>query len=312
MPEFVHQSVLLREVLEALQPRSGSLLLDGTLGGAGHSFAWLEASTPDGRLIGLDRDDAALQAAADRLKAFAGRFELHRANFANLDSYAEPASCDAVLLDLGVSSPQLDWASRGFSFQREGPLDMRMDQSEAVTAADIVNTWPEEELANLFWELGEERASRRIASLITKRRVVRKIETTTDLAELIAAHLPRGKQKIHPATKVFQALRMEVNRELDALEDGLQAAWRVLKPRGRLAVITFHSLEDRIVKDFGRALERDYFVEGEVDIPELRQPKNPEALVVTKKPIAPGETETAQNPRARSAKLRVIQKLQNS
>jgi 16S rRNA (cytosine1402-N4)-methyltransferase len=312
VPEFVHQSVLLREVLEALQPRSGSLLLDGTLGGAGHSFAWLEASGPDGRLIGLDRDEAALQAAAIRLKPFSGRFELHRANFANLDSHAEPGSCDAVLLDLGVSSPQLDWAARGFSFQREGPLDMRMDQSEAVTAADIVNTWPEEDLANLFWELGEERASRRIASLITKRRVVRKFETTTDLADLIATHLPRGKQKIHPATKVFQALRMEVNREIEALEDGLQAAWRVLKPTGRLAVITFHSLEDRIVKDFGRALERDYFVEGDLDIPELRQPKNPEALIITKKPISPSEAETAQNPRARSAKLRVIQKLENS
>ena len=311
MPEFVHHSVLLREVLQALQPRSGSLLLDGTLGGAGHSFAWLEATAPAGRLIALDRDEAALQAAAERLKLFPGRFELHRANFANLDSFAEPESCDAVLLDLGVSSPQLDWAERGFSFQREGPLDMRMDQSEPVTAADLVNTWPEEELANLFWELGEERASRRIASLITKRRVVRKFETTTDLAELIATHLPRGKQKINPATKVFQALRMEVNRELEALEDGLQAAWRVLKPNGRLAVITFHSLEDRIVKDFGRALERDYFVEGDVDIPELRQPKNPEALVVTKKPIVPGEPERSENPRARSAKLRVIQKLEN-
>ena len=140
---------------------------------------------------------------------------------------------------------------------------------------------------------------------------MRKFETTTDLAELIATHLPRGKQKINPATKVFQALRMEVNRELEALEDGLQAAWRVLKPNGRLAVITFHSLEDRIVKDFGRALERDYFVEGDVDIPELRQPKNPEALVVTKKPIVPGEPELSENPRARSAKLRVIQKLEN-
>jgi 16S rRNA (cytosine1402-N4)-methyltransferase len=311
VPEFVHQSVLLREVIEALQPRSGSLLLDGTLGGAGHSFAWLEASAPAGRLIGLDRDQAALEAAAERLKPFTGRFELHRGNFANLDLFAEPTSCDAVLLDLGVSSPQLDWASRGFSFQREGPLDMRMDQDDPVTAADIVNTWPEEELADLFWDLGEERASRRIAALITKRRAVRKFETTTDLAELVATHLPRGKQKIHPATKVFQALRMEVNREIDALEDGLQAAWHVLKPGGRVAVITFHSLEDRIVKEFGRALERDYRVEGEVDIPELRQPKHPEARLVTRKPIVPGDFETAQNPRARSAKLRVIEKLEN-
>jgi 16S rRNA (cytosine1402-N4)-methyltransferase len=310
VPEFVHQAVLLREVLEALQPASGRLLLDGTLGGAGHSYAWLEASSPQGRLIGLDRDEAALKAAEERLKNFAGRFELHRANFANLDAHAAPESCDAVLLDLGVSSPQLDWAERGFSFQREGPLDMRMDQREPVTAADIVNTWPEEELANLFWELGEERASRRIASLIAKRRVVRKFETTTDLAELIAKNLGRG--KIHPATKVFQALRMEVNREIDALEAGLEAGWQVLKPGGRLAVITFHSLEDRVVKDFGRVLERDYFVEGEVDRPEFRQPKTPEAKLITRKPITSAEDELARNPRARSAKLRVIEKLAQS
>lgn len=309
MPEFVHQSVLLREVLEALRPAPGKLLLDGTLGGAGHSYAWLQASGPDGRLIGLDRDEAALEAAGERLKEFQGRFELHRSNFANLDSFVATGACDAVLLDLGVSSPQLDHASRGFSFQREGPLDMRMDQREPVTAAEIVNTWPEEDLANLFWELGEERASRRIARLITKRRVVRNFETTIDLAEVIAAHMGRGKQKIHPATRVFQALRMEVNRELEALEEGLESAWHALKPGGRLAVITFHSLEDRVVKEFGRALERDYVVSGEVDIPELRTPKIPEALLVTKKPIAPSDLEVKRNPRSRSAKLRVIEKL---
>jgi len=307
VPEFVHQSVLLREAIDALQPASGRLLLDGTLGGAGHSYSWLEASSPQGRLIGLDRDQAALIAASDRLKDFAGRFDLHHANFANLDEFAATKSCDAVLLDLGVSSPQLDWADRGFSFQREGPLDMRMDQREPVTAADIVNTWPEEELANLFWELGEERASRRIASLIVRRRVVRKFETTTDLADLIAKNLGRG--KIHPATKVFQALRMEVNREIDALESGLHAAWHVLKPGGRLAVITFHSLEDRIVKDFGRALERDYSVEGEFDRPEFRLPKRPEAKLITRKPVTAADDELNRNPRARSAKVRVIEKL---
>lgn len=309
MPEFAHQSVLLREVLEALRPQNGRLLLDGTLGGAGHSYAWLEATAPDGRLIGLDRDETALAAAKERLQEFAGRFELHHANFANLNSFAEPDTCDAVLLDLGVSSPQLDWAERGFSFMREGPLDMRMDAQDPVSAADIVNTWPEEELATLFWKLGEERSSRRIANAISKRRVVREFETTTDLAELIAAQLGRGKHKIHPATKVFQALRMEVNRELDALEDGLNAGWSVLKPQGRLAVITFHSLEDRMVKDFGRALERDYEIPGEVDVPELRQPKQPEAVVITRKPITATEAELKLNPRARSAKLRVIEKI---
>ncbi|MGZ8919402.1 MAG: 16S rRNA (cytosine(1402)-N(4))-methyltransferase RsmH, partial [Limisphaerales bacterium] len=251
-------------------------------------------------------------AAAERLKEFSGRFELHRSNFATLDSFVATESCDAVLLDLGVSSPQLDRAERGFSFQREGPLDMRMDQREPVTAADILNTWPEEELANLIWELGEERASRKIARLIVKRRVVRKFESTIDLAELIASQMGRGKQKIHPATRVFQALRMEVNRELEALEEGLHGAWQALKPGGRLAVITFHSLEDRIVKDFGRALERDYVVEGDVDIPELRRPKVPEAVVITRKPVVPGEAELRRNPRSRSAKLRVIEKLKTS
>jgi 16S rRNA (cytosine1402-N4)-methyltransferase len=178
-----------------------------------------------------------------------------------------------------------------------------------VTAADIVNTWPEEEMATLFWELGEERASRRIASAISKRRVVRKFESTADLAGVIAAQVGFGKQRIHPATKVFQALRMEVNRELDALEEGLNAAWSVLKPQGRLAVITFHSLEDRMVKEFGRELEREYTVEGEMDVPELRKPKAPEARLITRKPVVASDDEIKRNPRARSAKLRVIEKL---
>jgi 16S rRNA (cytosine1402-N4)-methyltransferase len=282
--------------------------VDGTVGGAGHSLAILQAS-PQARLIGLDRDDAALEAAAERLKAFSGRFELHRANFVEMEQFVPAESCNGVLLDLGVSSPQLDHAERGFSFQHDGPLDMRMDRRDAVTAADIVNTWPEEELANLFWELGEEKGSRRIAAALTKRRAVRKFETTGDLAEFVA-HIVGRREKIHPATRVFQALRMEVNRELDAVEDGLAAAWRVLKAGGRLAVITFHSLEDRIVKDFGRSLEREYFVEGEVDRPEFRIPKAAEARVVSRKPITPGDEEIRENPRARSAKLRVIEKIE--
>ena len=308
MPPFVHQSVLLEEVLTALRPVSEQFFVDGTLGGAGHSYALLESS-PHCRMIGLDRDEAALEAAAERLKPFTGRFELHRANFVEIESFLEPATCDAVLLDLGVSSPQLDWAERGFSFQREGPLDMRMDRRDPITAADIINTWPEDELANLFWQLGEEMASRRIAAALAKRRVVRKFESTTDLAEFVAGVVGRGKHKIHPATRVFQALRMEVNRELDAVEDGIQAAWRVLRPGGRLAVITFHSLEDRVVKEFGRALERDYDFEGEVDVPELRRPKSPEARWVSRKPITPSEREIEANPRARSAKLRVLERI---
>ena len=295
--------------MQALLPAPGKLFLDGTLGGAGHSYALLSASRLDGRLIGLDRDEQALAAAAEKLKPFEGRFELHQANFATLDQFASDGSCDGVLLDLGVSSPQLDRGERGFSFQREGPLDMRMDRRDPVSAAEIVNGWPEEDLANLFWELGEERASRRIARAIVKRRAVKAFQTTKDLAGAVAAEAPRGAQKIHPATRVFQALRMEVNRELEALESGLESAWRVLKPGGRLAVITFHSLEDRIVKEFGRALERDYTVEGEVDVPALRQPKLPEAKRVFRKAVQPSEGELRENPRSRSARLRVLEKL---
>lgn len=255
----------------------------------------------------MDRDQQALKAARERLAPFEGRFELHLANYAQMERFAAPESCDGVLLDLGVSSPQLDLAERGFSFQAEGPLDMRMDRRDPVTAADIVNTWPEEELANLFRELGEEPASRRIARLIAQRRAVKTFTTTTELAELISREMKRG--KIHPATKVFQALRMEVNRELDALEDGLESAWNVLKKGGRLAVITFHSLEDRIVKNFGRNLARDYDFEGSEDIPELRSPREPLAEIITRKPVVAGEAELAENPRARSAKLRVLKKL---
>lgn len=309
MREFSHKPVLLHEVLEAIQPRSGGLYLDGTAGGGGHSAALLEASSPHGRLVALDRDDAALEAAAKVLERYAGRWELHRANYAEMRKFVEDESCDGVLLDLGVSSPQLDRGERGFSFQQDGPLDMRMDRRDPVTAADVVNTWPEEELANLFFELGEERASRRIARSLVQHRAARKIETTGQLASLVSAAAGGGHHRIHPATKVFQALRMEVNRELDALESGLNEAWQVLKPGGRLAVITFHSLEDRIVKDFGRSLERDYSFEGEVDLPELRQPKAPEARVLTRKPVTASDTELEENPRARSAKLRTLEKL---
>jgi 16S rRNA (cytosine1402-N4)-methyltransferase len=306
---FVHKPVLIQESLTALQPAPGKQFLDGTIGGAGHSFALLEQSSPSGRLIGLDRDEAALEAAAERLKPFEGRFELHRANFAEMEQWAEAESCDGVLLDLGVSSPQLDQAERGFSFQKEGPLDMRMDQRDPVSAADIVNTWPEEDLANLFYRLGDERASRRIARKIAIQRAVRAFTTTRELADAVAAEIGRTYQKIHPATRVFQALRMEVNREMESLDEGLKSAMRILKPGGRLAVITFHSLEDRAVKDFGRGLERDYAVEGEVDLPEFRKPKEPEARWVSRKAILPSDEETRENPRARSAQLRVLEKL---
>lgn len=309
MREFSHQPVLLREVVEGLRPQGGGLILDGTVGGAGHATALLEAGAP--RLIGLDRDEVALAAAQRRLQPLAGRFELFRANYSEMADYTPAGSCHGVLLDLGLSSPQLDWPERGFSFQAEGPLDMRMDVRDEITAAVIVNSWPEAELARLFWELGEERASRRIARWLVQRRVVRPFSHTLDLAETVAqaSGVPRGRYKVHPATRVFQALRLEVNRELEALDEGLRAAWTVLQPAGRLAVISFHSLEDRRVKEFGRALERDYRPGDPQDSPELRQPKAREAHWVWRKPLSPTEEEIRANPRSRSAKLRVLEKL---
>ena len=302
--------MLAREVLAGCEPRPGSLCLDGTIGGGGHAALLLEASAPDGRLIGLDRDGMALEAARERLAPFAGRFELHQANFEDMEQFTPANSCDAVLLDLGVSSPQLDRSERGFSFQQEGPLDMRMDQSQGITAAEIVNTWPADSLANLFWELGEERQSRRIARALEKRRMARNFSTTRDLAEVIEAAIPRRGQKTHPATRVFQALRMAVNRELESLDQGLSAAWHVLKPGGRLCVITFHSLEDRKVKEFGKILAREYDFPGAVDIPEMRIPRPAKARWISRKAIIPTEEELLTNPRARSAQLRVLAKLE--
>lgn len=298
------------EVLAALAPRAGGRYVDGTIGGGGHAVLILAASAPDGRLFGCDRDIAALEASRARLAAeFSGRFELRLGNYAELADWLPPASCDGVLLDLGVSSPQLDEPERGFSFQVEGPLDMRMDRSQPVTAAHLVNEWAEEDLARMFWELGGEPHSRRIARAMVERRRAGRIETTAQLAALIERVVPRRGSKRHPATRVFQALRMTVNDELRSLERGLAAACSVLKPGGRLAVITFHSGEDRLVKAFGRERARDYTFPGEVDIPELRVPRPPQLQWVQRSALQPGAAELADNPRARSAQLRILEKL---
>jgi 16S rRNA (cytosine1402-N4)-methyltransferase len=309
VPDFVHKPVMLEEVMAALEPKDGGRYVDGTVGGAGHAAAILAASAPTGRLVGCDRDGAAVDAAARRLAQYEGRFELRRGNFAELAEWLAPGSCDGVLLDLGVSSPQLDEAERGFSFMQDGPLDMRMDVRQALTAADLVNTAEADELARLFWELGGERESRRIARAIVQERERGRLGTTRQLAELVVRVTPRGGKKTHPATKVFQALRIAVNDELGSLRKGLAGAYVVLKRGGRLAVITFQSMEDRIVKDFARAGERAYTYEGEVDLPELRQPRAPEWKRVTRKAILPRTEETEANPRSRSAQLRVIEKL---
>ncbi|HXI73248.1 MAG TPA: 16S rRNA (cytosine(1402)-N(4))-methyltransferase RsmH [Verrucomicrobiae bacterium] len=310
MPDFIHKSVMAAEVLAALKPQANGRYADGTLGGAGHAASILAASSPTGWMYGCDRDGVAVEAARKRLAdEFAGRFEIRRGNFSEMADWIPAVSCDGVLLDLGVSSPQLDSAERGFSFQNDGPLDMRMDGRQKLTAADLVNELGAEEMAKIFWEFGDERDSRRFARAIVHDRAQLKFTTTRQLAGLIERLAPRHGKKSHPATKVFQALRIAVNDEIGSLKQGLAAAVNILKPGGRLAVITFHSLEDRVVKEFGRERTRDYTFSGEVDVPELRSPRVPELKWVSRKAILPGEVEREENPRSRSAQLRVLEKI---
>lgn len=299
---------MMAEVLAALQPKPGGHYADGTLGGAGHAAAVLAASSPDGRLLACDRDGVAIQAATKRLAEFVGRFELRRGNYADLSEWIPAGSCDGCLLDLGVSSPQLDEAERGFSFQNDGPLDMRMDTRQPVTAATLLNAESAEEIAKIFWDYGDERESRRFARAIVHDRELRPFTTTRQLAELIERLSPRGGRKAHPATRVFQALRIAVNNEIGSLNRGLDGALKLLKPGGRLAVITFHSLEDRVVKLFGRERARDYTFDGK-DVPELRKPCVPQIKLISRKAIMPSELESSENPRSRSAQLRVMEKI---
>jgi len=302
---------MVSEVLAALQPRSGGRYLDGTLGAGGHSEAILKASSPDGWLFGCDRDGEAIEAASRRLAdaGYGGRFEIRRGNFADLADWIPPASCDGVLFDLGVSSPQLDHAGRGFSFARDAELDMRMDVRQPLTAAAVVNEWDEAELARIFWEYGEEPQGRRMARMMVRDRQRRRFETTVQLAEWVERMSPRHGRRTHPATRIFQALRMAVNEETSSLKKALAAACPALKRNGRLAVITFHSVEDRILKAYGREQTRDYTFEGDVDVPELRRPCVPAMRWIERKAVQPSDAEISTNPRARSAQMRVLEKL---
>jgi 16S rRNA (cytosine1402-N4)-methyltransferase len=309
MEAYRHWPVLVEEVVDALRPRSGGCYVDGTVGGGGHAVRLLEASAPDGWLYGMDRDEAALAAAAERLTGYAGRYELRQGNFGDLADWVGAGCCDGILFDLGVSSPQLERPDRGFSFLHDGPLDMRMDRRQALTAADLVNGASVDELTRIFLGFGEEPEGRRLARAIDRERRRVRFDTTRQLAGLIERLQPRRGRRVHPATRVFQALRMAVNDELGALERGLVAALEALRPGGRLAVITFHSVEDRVVKGFGRRESRDYAVDGEVDVPELRRPVEPRTRWVTRKALGPGADEVLRNPRARSAKLRVLETL---
>jgi 16S rRNA (cytosine1402-N4)-methyltransferase len=300
---------MVAEVLTVLGPRPGGRYIDATVGGGGHAAVILQASSPTGWLFGCDRDGEAVEAARHRLLEFAGRFELRQGNYAQLSDWVEPASWDGVLMDLGVSSFQLEAARRGFSFQEDGPLDMRMDPSQALTAAQWINEVDVREMIRIFQELGGEREARRLARAIDAERNRSPFETTGELARLIEREAPRCGQRIHPATRVFQAIRMVVNDEVGSLQRGLAAVLKILKVNGRLAVITFHSGEDRVVKEFGRRLSRDYTVPGEVDIPELRRPCVPQVKWVYRKALVPSDEETRENPRSRSAQLRVFEKI---
>lgn len=307
MDDFIyHRPVLVNEVLELLSPHPGMLILDGTCGGGGHSEAILHQGAS---VIALDQDPDAIAHTAGRLEQFGSRLVLRQANFRDagrvLDELGVPA-IGGALLDLGVSSRQLENAERGFSIMRNGPLDMRMDPRRELTAADVINTYSEEELTRLFRELGEEPAARRIASLLVKQRKTAPFRDTVQLARAVEKIVWRHGRR-HPATQVFQALRMEVNGELQALEEGLAALVRKLERGGRIAVITFHSLEDRIVKNFFRDRSREF-----LDRPEWPEPRlNPEfeLNVLTPKPVEPAAEEQRLNPRSRSAKLRVAEKI---
>jgi 16S rRNA (cytosine1402-N4)-methyltransferase len=307
MEEFsYHRPVLATEAIELLAPRAGSLILDGTCGGGGHTEAILRAGAD---VLALDQDPDALEFAAARLTKFGSRVTLRRANFREAGRVLDElgiAQIGGALLDLGVSSRQLENAERGFSLMRNGPLDMRMDPRRELTAAEVVNSYSEEDLTRIFRELGEEPAARRIASHLVKLRKETPFRETLVLAKVIEKTVGRHGRR-HPATQIFQALRMEVNDELKALEEGLLALTNRLEPGGRIAVITFHSLEDRIVKNFFRDRSREF-----LDRPEWPEPRpNPDysLSVITAKPVEPDAVEQRTNPRSRSAKLRVAERI---
>ncbi len=307
---FQHQPVLLAEVLEYLNPVSGGIYLDGTLGGGGHALEVLRLSSPEGRLLGIDRDIEALAAARQKLADFGERLLLFQDNFVNLERVLEQSGIervDGILLDLGVSSYQLDNPERGFSYMQDAPLDMRMDQSSAYTAYQVVNELSAAELTRIIRDYGEERFAAKIAAALKKSR--EPIRTTGQLAEIIKAAIPARNRREgpHPAKRTFQAIRIEVNRELEIIPQAILAGVRRLKPQGRLAVISFHSLEDRLVKKTFAELAHPCTCPR--DFPVCACGKKPQVKNLTGKGITAQETELSQNPRARSARLRVVEKI---
>ncbi len=315
MTNYQHTPVLLSEVLAALQPRPGGIYIDGTAGGGGHTTALLQQARPGGRILSMDADPAALLATRARLETLppeldaAGSVTLLHSTFDNLGPQARAhgfSAVDGILFDLGVSSYQLDTPARGFSFSADGPLDMRLDPTRGETAAELLARLDERELADTIYRYGEERASRRIARRIVERRQQRPLTTTSELAALVAQALGgphRRRSAIHPATRTFQALRIAVNGELAQLEAVLPQAVELLRPGGRLVVISFHSLEDRIVKQFFRAESGYGGSEASTQPVRLR--------IITRKPLVASESEIAANPRSRSARLRAAERLPN-
>ncbi|MDD2734286.1 MAG: 16S rRNA (cytosine(1402)-N(4))-methyltransferase RsmH [Desulfuromonadaceae bacterium] len=311
MSGFHHLSVLPDEVIRFLDPMDGKTYLDGTLGGGGHSTLILEKA-PGAFLVGIDRDPAALTAAGVRLAMYGDHVRLLHGDFAGVAKQLNGigiTALDGFILDLGVSSHQLDTRERGFSFQQDAPLDMRMDSSSGETAADFVNKLPEAELERIISEYGEERWARRIAAFIVKERTESPITTTFRLVDIIKGAVPKAKwdERIHPATRTFQALRIAVNTELESLEQGMRAALDLLKPGGRGVIISFHSLEDRIVKHIFKE-----YAEGCTcprQLPICVCGNQPRVKILTNRPVSATEAETDENPRARSAKLRAVEKL---
>ena len=310
MSEFHHVSVLLDECIEALNIQPDGIYVDGTLGGAGHSYHIAEKLTT-GRLIGIDRDPIALEAAGKRLEPFKDRVTLVHSNFCQMAKVLDDlgiAGVDGILLDLGVSSPQLDDGARGFSYMADAPLDMRMDSGDALTADTVVNTWSYEELKRILYDYGEERYAPAIAAAIVRRRETAPIRTTLELVDVIRSAMPPAalREKQHPAKRTFQAIRIAVNDELGSVSRAMEAAIPRLNPGGRLAVITFHTLEDRIVKSAMANAAKGCVCPPE--FPVCVCGRTPQVTVLTRKPIVSGEEELARNPRARSAKLRVCEK----
>ena len=309
--EFSHQSVLLKESIDALQIRPDGIYVDGTLGGGGHSLEICRRLSAKGRLIGIDQDADALQAASDRLAEYSDRVTIVRSNFCDMKKVLREINLtfiDGVILDLGVSSYQLDTAGRGFTYREDAPLDMRMDQRQPQTARDIVNGYSEMELYRVIRDYGEEKFAKRIAAGIVRERQKKQLETTGELIQVIKAAVPAKAREGggHPAKRTFQAIRIELNRELDVLQDSLEEMIDLLNDGGRIAVITFHSLEDRIVKNIFRTCENPCTCPP--GFPVCVCGKKSKGTVITKKPILPGQEELERNPRSKSAKLRIFEK----